>query len=60
MNTFRMAVTVSNSNADAYFWIGRCYEAINKKEDAILYYKRAVALDRDFKEARERINKLKS
>lgn len=59
MNTFRMAVTVSNSNADAYFWIGRCYEAINKKDDAILYYKRAAALDKDFTEARERIQKLK-
>lgn len=59
MNTFRMAATVSNSNADAYFWIGRCYEAINKKEDAIQYYQRAAGLDKDFTEARERIKKLK-
>ncbi|MBS1933514.1 MAG: tetratricopeptide repeat protein [Bacteroidetes bacterium] len=60
MNTFRMAATVSNTNADAYFWIGRCYEAINKKDDAIEYYQKAAALDKNFTEAKDAIKRLKS
>jgi tetratricopeptide (TPR) repeat protein len=59
MNTFRMAATVSNSDPDAYFWIGRCYEAINKKDDAVEYYEKALALDRHFTEAGAAIQRLK-
>jgi tetratricopeptide (TPR) repeat protein len=58
MNTFRMAATVSNTDPDAYFWIGRCYEAINKKDEAIQYYQRAVSLDKNFTEAKEAIRRL--
>ncbi|PWT70978.1 MAG: hypothetical protein C5B59_19025 [Bacteroidetes bacterium] len=59
LNTFRLAATVSNIDPDAYFWIGRCYEAVNKKEEALTYYERALALDRNFVEAREAIKRLK-
>ncbi|MES1225904.1 MAG: tetratricopeptide repeat protein [Bacteroidota bacterium] len=59
INTFRMAATVSNTNPDAYYWIGRCYEAINKKDQAIEYYERAAALDKTFTEAREAVKRLK-
>ena len=60
MNTFRMAATVSNTDPDAYFWIGRCYEAIHNKGEAIQYYQRALALDRNFTEAKEAIKRLGS
>jgi tetratricopeptide (TPR) repeat protein len=59
LNTFRMAATVSNINPDAYYWIGRCYEAINKKDQAILNYERAAALDKNFKEAREALRRVR-
>jgi tetratricopeptide (TPR) repeat protein len=58
MQTFNMAITVSNSDPDAYFWLGRCYEAQHQKADAVNNYKRAVSLDKDFTEARERMENL--
>ena len=59
LHTFQMAATVSNTSPDAYYWIGRCYEATSKKDEAILNYERALALDRNFLEAIEAIKRLK-
>lgn len=58
MNTFRMAATVSNTNPDAYFWIGRCYEAVNKYQQAADYYQRVVELDKNFPEAKEALKRV--
>ena len=60
LNTFRLGATVSNTDPDAYYWIGRCYEAIKKNDDAILNYERAVALDKNFSEAREALQRVRS
>jgi len=60
MQQFKLAATVTNTYADAYFWQGRCYEALGKKEEALQNYMRAYALDDNFEEARERIEKLRS
>jgi tetratricopeptide (TPR) repeat protein len=60
LNTFLMAATVTNTSADAYYWTGRCYEATFKKEDAILNYERAIALDRNFTEAIAALKRIKS
>jgi len=59
MNTFHMATTVSNTDPDGYYWMGRCYEVIHKKEEAIAYYERAVALDKNFIEAKNALKRLK-
>jgi tetratricopeptide (TPR) repeat protein len=59
LGVFQMATTVSNTYPDAYYWLGRCYEVTGKKEEAVIYYQQALALDKDFSEARDRINKLK-
>jgi len=55
-----MTATVSNTDADAYYWMGRCFEATGKKDDAITNYQRALALDRTFSEAREALRRLNS
>jgi tetratricopeptide (TPR) repeat protein len=60
LKNFALAAKVSNTDADTYFWMARCYEATGKLQDARENYQRALALDRDFSEAREglkRINK---
>jgi tetratricopeptide (TPR) repeat protein len=57
--TFKMANTVSSTNADAYYWQGRCYEAAGKKEEALDNYVRAYRLDRSFVEAKVAIDRLK-
>jgi tetratricopeptide (TPR) repeat protein len=58
MQSFQMTVKVSETYADGYFWIGRCYEAIGNKETAIAYYRQALALDKDFTEAAAGIKRL--
>ena len=58
LNTFRMTIQVSNTYADGYYWAGRCYEVKGQKDEAIRYYRQALALDKDFSEAADRIKKL--
>lgn len=59
LEVFTMATTVSNSSADAYFWMARCYEAKNNKQLAYENYAKALALDRGFVEARKGIERTK-
>jgi tetratricopeptide (TPR) repeat protein len=60
LKIFNMTITVSNTDADGYYWLGRCYEATGKIEDAIANYERAIALDRTFTEARTALKRLNS
>ena len=55
---FQMTIRVSNTYPDGYFWIGRCYEATGQHQEAIVYYRQALALDKDFSEAAAGIKRL--
>ena len=59
IKTFQFAVTVTYSNPDAYYWIGRCCEAIGKRDEALDYYYKALVFDKNFTEAKEAIKRLK-
>jgi tetratricopeptide (TPR) repeat protein len=59
LKTFATASLVSNVNADAYYWQGRCYEAKGEKDNAIANYNRAVSLEPGFREAKERAGRLR-
>lgn len=59
LEIFKLASTVSNTNADAYFWMGRSHETLGNKKEAITNYQRAISLDRNFEEAWEAIQRLK-
>lgn len=58
LNTFQMTIRVSNTYPDGYYWAGRCYEAMGQRDKALPYYRQALALDKDFTEAAERIKRL--
>ena len=58
LKVFKMAATVSNTNADAYYWMGRCYESTGNTEEAAVNYERAYALDRSFAEAKEALKRI--
>jgi Flp pilus assembly protein TadD len=58
METFNMAISVTNTDPDAYYWLGRCYEYEHQKTEAITNYSKAISLDKDFIEARQRIENL--
>lgn len=51
IKVFNMAITVSNTDADAYYWLGRCYESTGDRQQALTNYERAYALDNSFIEA---------
>ena len=60
LQVFKTATTVNLTFADAYYWQGKCYEALNNKSQAIAQYQQALALDKDLKEAEERLKVLGS
>ncbi len=53
LKTFQLANTISATYPDAYFWMGKCQEAMGQKEEAKLNYQRAYGLDKTFTEAKE-------
>lgn len=58
LKVYQLALTVSNSFADTYYWMGLCQEALGQKEEALLNYKRAYGLDKTLKEAKDAADKL--
>lgn len=50
---------INPSYPDAFYWIGKCKEALNKKDEALKNYETAYALDNTFKDAKEKIDSLK-
>lgn len=52
------AVTIQNSFDEGYYWLGKCYEKLNRPNDAIDNYKMALLYDKDFIEARDALNHL--
>lgn len=59
LTVLKRAVTIQNNFDEGYYWMGRCYEKLNQKEDAIQSYQSALLYDKDFAEAREALNRLK-
>ena len=59
LKTFQLANTISPKFSDAWFWMAKCQEAMGQKEEALLNYQRAFALDNGFIEAKEAADKLR-
>lgn len=59
LKVFTTASSISRTFADAYYWQGKCYEAMNNKPLAIEQYQRAFALDKELVEADEGLKRLK-
>lgn len=57
---FQLANRISIKFPDAWYWMGKCEEALGRKEDARLDYERAVGLDPSFTEAKEAVEKIKN
>lgn len=59
MKVFQLANTISATFADAYYWMGKCQQALGQKAEARLNYQRAYGLDKTFKEAKDSADRLK-
>jgi tetratricopeptide (TPR) repeat protein len=55
---FNLALTISPSFADTYYWIAKCQEAMGKKEEARVNYLRAFELDKNLTEAKDAAGRL--
>lgn len=58
LNVLKRAVTIQNNYDEGYYWMGKCYEKLNKIEDARQSYQNALLYDKNFTEAREALNQL--
>jgi tetratricopeptide (TPR) repeat protein len=58
LGVLNKAVTIQNSFDEGYYWRGRCYEKLNRKQDAIENYQTALLYDKNFIEAKEALAKL--
>ncbi len=59
IKVFKVAAAINNTYADAYYWQGKCFEAMNDKPSAITNYNRALVLDKNLKEAEQALKRLK-
>jgi tetratricopeptide (TPR) repeat protein len=51
-------VTLQNNFDEGYYWMGKCYEKLNEKNEAIQSYQNALLYDKDFIEARKALKRL--
>lgn len=58
IKTLDLALKISNSFADAFFWKAKCQEALGQKEDAKLNYLRAYGLDKTLTEANDAADRI--
>lgn len=52
------AVTVQNNFDEGYYWMGRCYEKLNKPKEAMESYQTTLLYDKNFVEAKEALKRL--
>ncbi|HVZ97336.1 MAG TPA: tetratricopeptide repeat protein [Chitinophagaceae bacterium] len=55
----RRAVTLQNDYDEGYYWMGKCFEKLGRKYEAIQSYQSAILYDKDYTEAKEALQKLK-
>ena len=58
LKVLKRAVTIQNNYDEGYFWMGKCYEKLNQKDEAIQSYQSALLYDKNFTEAREALKRL--
>ncbi len=60
IKVLKRAVTIQNNFDEGYYWLGKCYEKLNKKDKAIQSYQNALLYDKDYTEARQALNRLQA
>ena len=52
------AIIIQNNYDKGYYYLGRCFEKLNKREDAIQAYQMAITYDPNYDEAKDALAKL--
>lgn len=58
LKTLELAVAVKRDFDEAYYWMGRCYEKLDKKDQAIKSYQLALQVNKDYVEAKDALGKM--
>lgn len=58
LEVLKKAVTLQNNFDEGYYWMGRCYEKLDRKSDARQSYQQALLYDKNYVEAREALDAL--
>ncbi|UAY52907.1 tetratricopeptide repeat protein [Ferruginibacter albus] len=60
LQVLKQAVTIDVGFDEAYYWMGRCDEKLDNKNDAIKNYQMALQLDKNFVEAQDALDSINS
>lgn len=58
IKVLKRAVTIQNNFDEGYFWLGKCYEKLNMRDEAIESYQNALLYDKNYIEARQALDRL--
>ncbi len=58
LKVLEKAITVQNSYAEGYYWMGRCYEKLNDRQSAIDSYNTALEFDNEYPEVKDALARL--
>lgn len=59
LDVFSFAANVNHLYPDAYYYMGRCYELMNRKDSAAFYFKQSLALDKESPETKVALERVK-
>ncbi|MEO7767624.1 MAG: tetratricopeptide repeat protein [Ferruginibacter sp.] len=60
LDELEKAVAVKKTFDEGYYWMGRCYEKLDKGKEAIDNYQLALQIDPDYKEAKDALQKMET
>jgi len=58
LKVLELSLAIKQTNEEAYYWMGRCFEKLGKKEEAIQNYQLALQIDKEYIEAKDALGKL--
>ena len=58
LDVLEKAVAVQNTFDEGYYWMGRCYEKLDKRKEAIESYQLALQIDPNYMEAKDALGRL--
>ena len=58
IQVLQKSITIQQTFDEGYYWLGRCYEKLGKRKEAIENYQLALQIDPDFIEAKDALGKM--
>lgn len=58
LSVFKQLVAVNQTSADGYYWLAKSFEALNKFDDAVINYNKALIFNANLIEAKHAIERL--